>query len=184
MKTFSVLEKGSKTLSLLRSYTLTLLLSVAFLSGCAYYSFTGATIPAHLNTIAIPLAEDASASPIIALDETLTELLIERFVRQTRLALETSEADADAVLEVRIDRYVNEPTAVSGDERAARNRVTLRVTARYYDRVEDNVLVDRTFTSFEQYDPVAAGLEGEAQAARAALENIADDLFTAATSNW
>jgi hypothetical protein len=153
-------------------------------AGCAYYSFTGATIPERFDTIAIPLATDDSRNPLPTLDEALTERLTNRFVQQTRLALETNEADADVVLSTRITRYVNEPTAVRGDERAAQNRVTIAVAVRYVDQVEDRPLIDRTFTSFEQYDPVADGPDGEEAAALAALDNIADDVFTAATSNW
>lgn len=152
-------------------------------AGCGYYSFTGATVPAHLRTVAIPLAENNSLSPLATLGEVFTEQLIDRFVRQTRLALETSEDEADAVLTATIDRYQNEPTAVTGEERAAQNRVSISVRVRYYDRVEDRVLLERSFTSFEDYDPTA-GLDEEEAAARAALSNIADDVFTAATSDW
>lgn len=161
------------------------LLLPLLLSGCAYYSFTGATIPQHLNTVAIPFVEDNSVSTLTTLDEQLTRLLVDRFVGQTRLSLTTDEADANALLRVRIDRYQNQPTSVSGDERATRNRVTLSVTVTYTDQVEDREILQRTFTGFDEYDPFgAAGLDGEATAAANALEIIADDIFTAATSNW
>ena len=154
------------------------------LPGCAYYSFTGATVPAHLDTVAIPIAEDRTLSPVATLGETLTELLVDRFVRQTRLALETSEDEADAVLTATLERYSNEPTAVTGEERAAANRVTISVAVRYYDRVEEREILQRSFQSFEDYDPTAGGLDAEEAAAAAALANIADDIFTAATSDW
>lgn len=164
---------------------LVLLLTLALAGqACGYYSFTGATVPEHLETVAIPLVVDDSFSPIPSLDEALTEFLIDRFVRQTRLALETDEADADAVLTARIDRYTSAPTSVTGEERAAQNRISISVTVRYYDRVEDKEIFARSFTSFEDYDPLDGGLEAEEAAAAAALENIADDIFTAATSNW
>ena len=147
------------------------LLLLAAAPGCAYYSFTGATVPAHLNTVAIPLAEDNSLSPLTTLDDELTDLLITRFVQQTRLGLEQNE-------------YANAPTSVSGQERAELNRITLSVSVRYYDRVEDKELLRRSFSSFSDYNPLEGGLELEEETARAALENIADDIFTAATSNW
>ena len=92
--------------------------------------------------------------------------------------------EADVVLTARIDRYTNAPTSVSGQERAEFNRVTLTVWVRYYNRVEDKEMFQRTFNSFDDYDPIQGGLEQEEEAARNALENIADDIFTAATSNW
>ena len=100
-------------LSVSPSLRLALPLALLLLNGCGYYSFTGATLPEHLNTVAIPLAEDNSLSPLTTLDEALTELLVTRFVRQTRLSLETSEDDADAVLTATIDRYTSAPTSVT-----------------------------------------------------------------------
>lgn len=153
------------------------------LSGCAYYSFSGASIPSHLTTIAIPLTEDRSVNPLTILDESLTELLIDRFVRQTRLSLVEDEGDADIVLTTQITQYTNAPTSVTGQERAQFNRITLSVTAQYRNQVDDDVL-ERTFSNFDDYDPLEGGLEAEEVAALSALSNIADDLFTAATSNW
>ncbi len=162
-------------------------LSLFFLlaaAGCSYYSFTGATIPAQLNTIAIPLVEDNSISPLTGLDNDLTRLLTDRFVGQTRLSLTPDETQADAVLTVIIDRYQNQPTDVSGDEQAALNRVSISVSVVYQDQVEDEELLSRSFTGFAEYNLDEDGLEGESEAAQAALEIVADDIFTAATSNW
>lgn len=151
-------------------------------SGCAYYSFTGATIPQHLNTVAIPLAEDLTASPISDMDAVLTRGLVDRFVGQTRLQLETDESQADALLTVDIERYVIEPAAVGGENRATLNRLTIRVMAAYLDREQNNQVFERAFSSSIEYDP--ANLANEEAAAAEVLDNIADDIFTAATSNW
>lgn len=155
-------------------------------SGCAYYSFTGAVIPSHLNTIAIPLAEDNSISTLVDLDESLTSLLVDRFVGQTRLSLQPDQEQADALVTARIDRYQNQPASVGGQERATLNRVTISVTTEYIDRTKDEVIFSRSFSSFEEYDPTdpERGLSGEEDAALAVLEKIADDIFTAATSDW
>ena len=158
-------------------------LIMLLLPGCSYYSFSGASIPSHLTTIAIPLAEDNSSGPLTLLDEALTALLIDRFVRETRLTLVEDEAEADLLLTARIDRYSNNPTSVTGQERAQFNRVSLSVFARYYNTVDDETF-ERSFTNFDDYDPLSGGLEAEESAALSALESIAEDLFTAATSDW
>jgi hypothetical protein len=160
-----------------------LVLAVA-LSGCSYYSFSGATIPSHLSTIAIPPAQDNSVSPVGTLGQTLTDLLADNFVGRTKLSLTTNESNADATLEARIVGYQNEPRGVSGEERATVNRVTIRIQVRYYDQVEDREMLSETVTGFGEYDPVEAGLDGERQAAQTALERAADNIFTNATSNW
>ena len=156
------------------------------LSACGYYSFSGASLPEDLRTVAILPAENAAAAPIPTLADDLTRLLTDRFVRQTRLRL-ADESAADAVLETRLDGYRNDPTAVTGNDQAARNRVTLTARILLRRTAPDSTgappLLDRTFSSFADYDP-ARGSDGEAEAARVALRAIADDAFTAATSNW
>ena len=47
--------------------------------GCPY-SFSGASVPPHLKTIAIPFAEDRSGSGEPGLRELLTEKLTQKFI--------------------------------------------------------------------------------------------------------
>lgn len=176
MTHLTVFQKTRKLL-----LVLLLLLSVSS-SGCAYYSFTGASIPDHLNTIAIPLVVDNSINTFPELPDQLTEELVNRFVNQTRLSLVENEDEADALLTVEIQRYTNAPTSVSGDEVAVRNRVTVTVQVVYEDRTEGKEILKRSFSNYEDYDP--ADINEEGVAASTALENVADDIFTAATSNW
>lgn len=161
-----------------------LLLSLLLLTGCGYYSFTGASIPDDIQTLALPEAELRAATPVPSLGADLTALLTDRFIRQTRLRLEEDETAADAFLETAVEGYRNDPAAVSGAEQAERSRVTVTVRVRYGRRGADELLLDRTFSAFAEYDPASDGAEGETQAAAAALRQIADDIFTAATSNW
>lgn len=154
------------------------------LASCAYYSFTGATIPEHLRTVAVPLVEDLSTSPLTNLGDELTQLFVDRFVGQTRLSLEPSTIDADAVLTAEIQRYMNQPAAVGGEAVATLNRITITVLVTYQDQVNEQQIFERSFTASDEYNPTAEGLAGEESAAASVLENIADDVFTAATSNW
>jgi hypothetical protein len=156
----------------------------ASLTGCAYYSFTGASIPSHLETIAIPIAEDNTSSPFSTLSRDLTDLLTDRFVDRTSLSLNNNESNADVVLRTRIMRYTNQPTGVGGDQRASTNSVRIQVQVQYYDQVEDSTMLDQSFTGSAEYDPNEAGLSGEQQAAQVALERLGEDVFTTATSDW
>ena len=114
------------------------------LPGCSYYSFSGATIPSDLETVAIPIVQDNSVNPVNTIDRQFTDLLTDRFVGRTRLSLRIQ----------------------------------------YVDQVNGEDLLARTFTNSAQYDPVEQGAAGEEEAARVALQRLADDIFTAATSNW
>ena len=161
-----------------------LCIGVGSIPGCAYYGFTGASVPSHLETIAIPIAEDNTSSPLTNLGRDLTDILTERFVGRTNYSLNNNETNADAVLQTRITGYSNQPTGVSGDEQATTNEVRIRVRARYYDQLRDSTMVDQTFTGTATYNPAEAGLSGEQQAAEVALERVGEDIFTTATSDW
>lgn len=159
------------------------LLAALALSACGIYTFSGASIPANLQTIAVPLAESQATSGPPNLDRLLTDALVSRFADRTRLSLETDETEADAVVRATITQYAIAPAAVTGENVAALNRVSLGVRVVVYDRVEDRDLLDRTFSAAEDFAP-SDGLQGEADAAATALEQVARDAFTAATSDW
>ena len=163
---------------------LALLIGASLVSGCAVYSFSGASIPSNLETISIPIVQDNTSSPANRMGTDLTDLLTDRFVDRTRLSLTTDDSGADALLRARIQRYTNQPTGVSGNERATTNEVTIEVQVRYVDQTKDEELLNQTFGGQASYNPAEAGLEGEQQAARNALENVADDIFSSATSDW
>lgn len=150
---------------------------------CGIYSFSGASIPDYIDTVAIPLAADQSSGGPATMDQELTDFLFDRFVQQTRLDFVEDEASADAVLLTTIERYSNRPTAVTGNEVAALNSVSISVRAVYTDRVEDVEQLARSFSFTVEYDP-AEGLDGETEAARAVLEQIAEEIFIASASDW
>jgi hypothetical protein len=160
------------------------LVLVLGLAGCSYYSFSGATIPEEYETIAIrPITNETASTE--DLEDELNQLLNERFVERTRLRLETNENEADVVLTGRITGYDNdEPVAVSGDDGATRNEVTIRAEIRYYDPQSDEEdLIDETYTQSETYD-LSAPTENVGTAASLVLENIADAVFSDATADW
>jgi hypothetical protein len=75
----------------LRSFWIILYLApiwigAAAIGGCAY-SFTGAAVPAHWKSIAIPLFDDESNFGQPSLREDLTNMLIQKFQRDNTLRL-------------------------------------------------------------------------------------------------
>lgn len=158
------------------------LLAVA-VAGCGVYSFSGASIPSGWQTVAVPLAEDRASGGPPGIDQLLTDALITRFSDRTRLSLASDEVDADAVVRATIQRYAIAPAAVTDQDVAALNRVSVSVRVVVTDRAEGRDLLDRTFQASEDFAP-SEGLQGEADAAASALEQVALDAFTAATSDW
>ncbi len=169
---------AQRSLSVLASCLLTLALA-----GCGVYSFSGASLPAAVRTLAVPLAEREAPGGPPTLDATLTDALVERFVDRAGRRLEPDEGAADAVVRATLTRYTVAPAAVTGDNVAALNRLTLAVRVVMAEREAEAPRLDRTFTASADFEP-AEGLAGEATAAETAATQIARDAFTAATSEW
>lgn len=153
-------------------------------TGCFSYSFTGASIPDDVETVYIPFFADQSSSGIGDLSDQLNNILIERFINQTRLQLADSRADADVVLEGSITSYESGPFSVTGEETSDQNEVTISVEATYQYTDEDEPEWESSFSGNGTYDPNENPIDGEANAAAEALEQLANNMFNDAVSDW
>lgn len=160
-------------------------LCVGFLfSGCLRYSFTGASIPPGVETIYIPFFPDQSNSGLGDLSDRLNQILINRFVNQSKLQLANNEADADAVLDGVITSYSNRPFSIGGDEQTNENQVSISVRATFLYTDNEEPEWSTSFNGSFTYDPSEDPIEGENTAANGALEQIANNMFNDAVSNW
>lgn len=155
-----------------------------FAGGCIRYSFTGASIPPGVNSIYIPFFPDQSNSGLGDLSNRLNEALINRFVNQSKLQLANNEEEADAILDGVITSYTNRPFSIGGDEQANENQVTITVRATFEYSSEDEAEWSTSFNGSANYDPTTDPIEGEDIAANSALEQIANNMFNDAVSNW
>ncbi|HET8865833.1 MAG TPA: LptE family protein [Gracilimonas sp.] len=163
----------------------TIILCVGFLfNGCLRYSFTGASIPPGVDTIYIPFFPDQSNSGLGDLSDRLNVVLINRFVNQSSLQLANNEAEADAVLDGVITSYSNRPFSIGGDEQTNQNQVTITVRATFQYTSQDEEEWTTSFTGRSNYDPAENPIEGENEAANTALEQVANNMFNDAVSNW
>ncbi len=168
----------------LRKLILLLLFGTFVFSGCLRYSFTGASIPEGVNSIYIPFFPDQSRSGLGDLSDRLNRILIDRFINQSKLRLANSEEEADAVLDGSIINYSNRPFSIGGDEQANQNQVTITVSASFLYTSKDSPEWDKPFNGSFTFDPTEDPITGEQTAADEALEEIANNMFNDAVSNW
>ena len=152
--------------------------------GCIRYSFTGTSIPADVQTIYIPFLPDRSQSGLGNLSDLLNRALVERFVNQSRLSLANDQGTSDAFIEGAIQTYVNRPFSIGGDEQANLNEVRIAVRATFQYASDDEPLWTQSFTGTATYDVIENPVDGELEAAQTALEQIANNMFNDAVSNW
>ena len=156
------------------------LIAINFTSCCAY-SFTGASIPEHLKTIAIPIADDRSGSGEPGLRETLTQTLIQKFIDDNSLQV-GERTTANAILECTIVSLSDAPAIVSAGESITSRRITIGVKVLYRDMVQRKTIFDKTFTNYSDYS--TGNAVGRSEAINAAIENISEDILLDTVSGW
>jgi len=161
-----------------------LILFSLLLAGCISYSFTGASIPSDVRSIHIPFFPDQSQSGLGDLSDRLNRALTNRFVNQSRLSLANDQESSDAFVEGAIQSYTNRPFSVRGDEQADVNeiQITIRATFQYQD--DDEALWNKNFSGSATYNTLENPVDGEIEAAEEALQQIANNMFNDAVSNW
>lgn len=162
----------------------TLLVFSFLLAGCIQYSFTGTSIPTGVNTIYIPFFPDQSQSGLGDLSDRLNRSLVNRFVNQSRLSLNSDQNDADAFVEGAIQNYVNRPFSIGGDQQANTNEIQITVNASFQYATEDQPLWTKSFTGSATYNVLENPVDGELEAADEALQQISTNMFNDAVSNW
>lgn len=153
-------------------------------SGCIRYSFTGTSIPADVNTIFIPFFPDQSTGGLGDLSDQLNRALINRFVNQSRLSLSNDEEAADAFIEGVIQSYVNRPFSIGGNQQANLNEIQITVRASFQYATDDQPLWSKSFSGSATYDVQQNPVDGEIEAAFTALQQISNNMFNDAVSNW
>lgn len=175
-------------LNLIQSIRVKILLQSAVIIAClcsniGCYSFTGAALPPHIRTIAIPIFNDESRSGVPNLRERLTQELTRRVQTQSPLIIEQSRTDANSIVEATVVAYTDVPSVIGGQtERATQNRITIRVSATYRDLVKKKILFKQDFSGVQDY-PIG-NFPAQQQAIERAIVTITDDILNKILSGW
>lgn len=151
-------------------------------TGCCGYSFTGASVPPHLTTIAIPIAEDRSGSGEPGLRELFTEKLTRFFIDDNSLEV-AERTNADAIVECSILSLTSAPAVITGGETVSSLRMTVSVKAVYRDLVQRKTVFDKNFSNYGDYS-ASGSFEDRRAAIETALDRIAEDILLETVSGW
>ena len=159
-----------------------IMLSVGSFEGCFSYSFTGASVPAHLKSIAIPIVEDRSGSGQPGLSEMLTNSLTQKFIDDNTLQV-TEKNKANAILNCSIISLTDAPTIITAGEQVAKRRITVTVQATYRDLVKRKTIFDKSVSEYGDYPP-NGGFQDRNDAIQSAVDKISDDILLDVVSGW
>lgn len=167
----------------LRNLFYILLLTAGSLSGCGFYSFTGASIPAEMKTVSVSFFENNAPLVVPYLSQQFTEDLKTRIRNQSRLSL--VRADADANFEGRITDYRISPAAIQGNERAGLERLSITVNVKYTNVLKPELNFDQSFTRFKDFSTQTKPLQAQEQELIKDINiQLTEDIFNKAFANW
>lgn len=162
-------------------YTLLILMSV-LLTGCGVYSFTGASIPPEARTVSVQYFPNNANLVQPMLSSTLTNTLRDYFMNQTTLT--EVENNGDLSIEGEIVGYIMAPTAITGDQTAALNRLTITVNVRFYNKFDESKNFEQRFSQYEDY-PSSQDLNAVQDVLIETItEKLCEDIFNKAVVNW
>lgn len=156
------------------------LVCLLVMQGC--YSFTGASLPAHIKTVSIPLADDISGFGQSDVRQRITDRLTEEFIREGSLQV-TNRSRADALVEVTITSISDENVGVQANEQLTTKRVTISTRVVYRDQKQQKDFWERQFSKSSDY-PIEQTQSGLRTALQNAEEQLADEILIAVISNW
>ena len=166
------------------AHRILLLLSAAcLLAACGIYSFTGTSIENDVNTITINYFEYKALKVNPSLSNDLTEALRTRFRRSTRL--EQVDQDGDLEITGQVTGYDVAPTAITADEVAARNRLTVTVTVSFANRKHsEDDFDEQRFSAYADYDSTNSLDAVESSLCEEIIDKIIEDIFNATVAQW
>jgi hypothetical protein len=152
--------------------------------GCTVkYSLSGASIPPDAKTFSVAYFPNNAAMVTPTLSSTMTDALVDKFSRSTRLA-QVPEG-GDFAFEGEIIGYTSATASVSSNDYALQNRLTITVRVRFTNLIDEKASFNnRTFSAYADYDSTKLLTEVEGELITQIVDQLVNDIFQASASNW
>lgn len=157
------------------------LLNSSFLIGCNY-SFSPAKVSGDLKTITIQNVTMGTAGGPANLTLTFTEKLKEYYQRNTRLKLKPN--DADLLLEGTIVGYELTPVSATSGDKAALNRLTIRVEVRFVNVKNEEENFEKEFSFYQDFPQEQNLSQVEGSLVPKIIDQLVLNIFTDTAAQW
>jgi hypothetical protein len=159
-----------------------MVLSQAHSSCKVNYSFSGVNISPEVLSYSVQYFQNRAPIVQAQLSQVFTEALMDKIQSNTSLDLSTDGGDVQFSGE--ISRYETRPTAISADETAARNRLTITIRVKYTNLLEPDLDFDTSFSRYEDYDASLNLTDVEDELIELIVEYLVEDIFNKAFVSW
>jgi len=152
------------------------------LTGCGFYSHTGASVPVDAKTFSVAYINNVASIVMPTLSQIMTEKLKTKFINETTLKL--AQSDGDIRFSGKILSYTTAPVAVQGNQQNAVNRLTVTVEITYENTKEEGKNFTQQFTNFVDYPATQNFASIEADLVNQVTDILIQDIFNRAFINW
>lgn len=160
----------------------------ALLTGCGVaikYSLSGASIPPDAKTFSVAYFPNNATMVAPILSSTLTDALVDIFLRRTRL--QQVDEGGDFAFEGEITNYTSVTAAVASgttNDVASLNRLTITLKVRFTNAIDEKMSFNKSFSAYADYDSNQLLPEVEGTLIPEIVDQLVNDIFQAAASNW
>ena len=165
------------------SVVVSLMVTAFLVQSCGIYSFTGTSIQPDVKTITINYFEYKALKVNPSLSNQITEALKDKFTRLTKLEQVDVEGDLEIIGEV--TGYDVKATAITANEQASQNRLTVNVKVAFIDRkYPENSFENKSFSAYADFDAMQQLDAVESTLCEEIIEKLCEDIFNATVANW
>ena len=150
---------------------------------CGIYSFTGTSIQPDVKSVTINYFEYKATKVNPSLSNMMTDALQEKFTKLTKL--EQVDMDGDLEIVGEITGYDVKATAISANEQATQNRLTVNVKVSFVNRkYPEDDFDDKGFSAYADFDASQSLDAVESGLCDEIVEQLCEDIFNATVANW
>ncbi len=155
---------------------------IFLLQACGIYSFTGASIPPEVKTISIQYF--SNNAPLIqpTLSQSFTDALKDKFTNQTNLTLINRGGDIN--IEGSVTNYSVSPVAIQSSDMAALNRLTITVSVKFTNNIDEKQNFETTFSRYADYSSSESLSSVEESLIKQIDDELIEDIFNKSVVNW
>lgn len=151
-------------------------------SSCGIYSFSGTSIQPDVKTVTVNYFEYKALKVNSSLANDLTEAMKDKFRKLTKL--EQVDMDGDLELSGEVTGYDVKATAVTAQEVAAQNRLTVTIKVTFTNRKYPEDDFEKSFSAYSDYDSASSLDAVEGTLCEEIIDKLIEDVFNASVANW
>lgn len=146
------------------------------------YSFSGVNISPEVQTYSVEYFPNRAALVQAQLSQEFTDAMMDKI--QGNTSLDLANQGGDVQFSGEITGYETRPAAITSEETAARNRLTITVRVKYVNVIEPDLDFDSSFSRYEEYDARLNLSDVEEELIELIVENLVEDIFNRAFVSW